>query len=355
MHFVRNAQLGPVAVADLGTKPVVGGPGESGVIRMLPRMLREGKRNQTHPVLDPVGGPRPFRDDVLRGSELVVDRAAQAIVGDGLRPVHHRVPGCGGGAAGLDSARRGILQAEQEVGRNAVLEHEVPLLIEGLDLLGGQVVRSELAGACGDYAFTIVTWYSAFLSNFAASFRNTQLMFGDRASFGFSCWSASAGRMSAAHQHNDIEVNFSASDLVYMVGGRRVEVTAGRVSAFWGATPHQLVEVRAEEPITWLTIPLARFTSWRVPRAAVRALLGGEVLVAPADWTVADGGRRLAPWTHDLGSGSEFAESVAALEVEASLSRFALVARPQAGARWCLVSRYRGRRRRAAGGRHGGL
>ena len=137
MHFVRNAQLGLVVVADLGTKPVVGGPGESGVIRMLPRMLREGKRNQTHPVLDPVGGPRPFRDDLLRGSELVVDRAAQAIVGDGLRPVHHRVPGCGGGAAGLDPARRGILQAEQEVGRNAVLEHEVPLLIEGLDLLGG--------------------------------------------------------------------------------------------------------------------------------------------------------------------------------------------------------------------------
>ncbi|GAB3139804.1 helix-turn-helix domain-containing protein [Marisediminicola antarctica] len=138
--------------------------------------------------------------------------------------------------------------------------------------------------------------------------------------------------MSTAHQHNDIEVNFSASDLVYMVGGRRVEVPAGRVSAFWGATPHQLVEVRAESPITWLTIPLAKFTSWRVPRTAVRALLGGEVLVAPADWTVADSGRRLAPWTQDLASGSEFAESVAALEVEAFLSRFALVAQPQESA-----------------------
>jgi len=142
--------------------------------------------------------------------------------------------------------------------------------------------------------------------------------------------------MSTAHQHNDIEVNFSASDLVYMVGGRRVEVPAGRVSAFWGATPHQLVEVRAESPITWLTIPLATFTSWRVPRTAVRALLGGEVLVAPADWAVVDSGRRLAPWTNDLASGSEFAESVAALEVEAFLCRFALVAQPQesaAGAR----------------------
>jgi len=157
-------------------------------------------------------------------------------------------------------------------------------------------------------------------------------MFGDRASFGFSCWSASAGRMSTAHQHNDIEVNFSASDLVYMVGGRRVEVPAGRVSAFWGATPHQLVEVRAESPITWLTVPLARFTSWRVPRATVRALLGGEVLVAPTDWKVADGGRRLVPWTRDLASGSEFAESVAALEVEAFLCRFAMVAQPQGSA-----------------------
>lgn len=133
--------------------------------------------------------------------------------------------------------------------------------------------------------------------------------------------------MATAHQHNDIEVNYSASHLVYMVGGRRVEVPAGRVSAFWGATPHQLVEVRAASPIVWLTIPLARFTAWRVPRAAVRALLAGEALVAPEDWAAADGGRRFAPWMHDLESGSEFTESVAALEVEAFLCRFAMVAR----------------------------
>lgn len=152
------------------------------------------------------------------------------------------------------------------------------------------------------------------------------------ASFGFSCWTDLTPVMSTAHQHNDIEFNFSESDLSYLIGGERVLVPAGRATAFWGSTPHQLVQADERALVTWLTVPLELFLSWRVPTAVKRQLLGGGVLSAPAAWSEVEAPRRFAQWQHDLGrpvaggTPTSLESVLAELEAEAFACRFALEA-----------------------------
>ncbi|MFD6415809.1 helix-turn-helix domain-containing protein [Streptomyces sp. NPDC060194] len=142
--------------------------------------------------------------------------------------------------------------------------------------------------------------------------------------FGLACWQGRPALMDHPHRHDDIEVNLAADDeLTYLFGGRVVTLGPGEMAAFWAAVPHQLVAAGGSGPVHWLTVPLSVFLGWRTPGLAVRRLLAGEPVVAPAP---ADPRERdadvllLRRWAADLAADDE-ARGIAVLEIEARLRR----------------------------------
>jgi len=59
-----------------------------------------------------------------------------------------------------------------------------------------------------------------------------------------------AAPMRNGHTHGDLELNFVyGGGLRYFMGGRFVEIGAGTLSVFWGALPHQIVEVEGQDRV----------------------------------------------------------------------------------------------------------
>jgi AraC family transcriptional regulator, melibiose operon regulatory protein len=140
-------------------------------------------------------------------------------------------------------------------------------------------------------------------------------------SFGFSAWHGRTAAMSTPHAHHDVEINLSPRPLAYRSAGTRIELPAGRPCAFWGARPHQLVEIDGGHPFGYVTVPLAVFLSWSVPERVTRGLLQGGVLVgAPAD-AASDLSAAFARWAVELASPDALDRRAAMLEVEALVCR----------------------------------
>ena len=127
--------------------------------------------------------------------------------------------------------------------------------------------------------------------------------------------------MPVAHQHNDVEVNYCAHDLSYILGGQEVVIPGGKVCLFWGAKPHQLVNFHEESQISWITVPLARFLSWRIPEPASSQLLRGQIVESPTVWEDYELKRRFAQWNRDFEADPPTLRRAASLEIEAFLSR----------------------------------
>lgn len=161
---------------------------------------------------------------------------------------------------------------------------------------------------------------------------------GDFAPYGFECQRWTPKVMPRANRHNEIELNILRSgSTTYLCGGRRVRMLAGRMSAFWAAIPHQLVEVASDEDYYVVHLPLAWFLQAGMPEVFVARLLRGEVVTEPdvgrgdADWAL------FARWAEDLAADGELARRVVLLELEARLLRLAAATTP--GARRATVER----------------
>lgn len=118
--------------------------------------------------------------------------------------------------------------------------------------------------------------------------------------FGFVAWRGASTVMSAPHAHNDIEINYCSSELVYSSGGKVTTLPAGTPCAFWGAKPHQLIQIDDGHLMAFVTVPLARFMSWGLPEAVKDGLLRGAVLVGSADTPSGELAPQFDRWTHDL-------------------------------------------------------
>lgn len=127
--------------------------------------------------------------------------------------------------------------------------------------------------------------------------------------------------MSSPHGHNDIEINYCTSPVTYDSSGRASTLPAHVPFAFWGAKPHQLIDIEGGRPLAFVTIPLARFMGWRVPAVVKNRLLQGNILVAshlfrnPGLETLWD------RWATELHAGRESQFLAAGLEIEALLVR----------------------------------
>ncbi|GAA4877192.1 helix-turn-helix domain-containing protein [Kitasatospora terrestris] len=138
-------------------------------------------------------------------------------------------------------------------------------------------------------------------------------------------WSGQPTPMTAAHRHDDLEINFVADGgpMLYLYGGELLEVAAGGLAAFWAAVPHQLVESRATR-VHWLHVPFDRFLAWGLPQSLVARVLSGAPVVSPADRADASDPAKFTQWAADLGSGDDELHRIAMLEIQARVRRLAL-------------------------------
>lgn len=141
--------------------------------------------------------------------------------------------------------------------------------------------------------------------------------------YGFTCeiWSPQA--MPRSDRHNEIELNFLVSgSLTYLLGGRRETVQHGRLTLFWAALPHQILNYETRRPYHVVTLPLASFLKCHLPSALIQPILHGEIIADPTPSP--DDGRALERWFEDLRSGNSLRRQAAEIEIRARLLRLAL-------------------------------
>ncbi|BFV60587.1 helix-turn-helix domain-containing protein [Kitasatospora sp. CMC57] len=140
-------------------------------------------------------------------------------------------------------------------------------------------------------------------------------------------WSGEPILMTAAHRHDDLEINFVAGggSMLYLYGGELLEVEAGGLAVFWAAIPHQLVASRAAR-VHWLHVPLDHFLAWGLPQPLLARVLSGVPMITPAARADASDPAKFTQWAVDLAAGDEELHRIAMLEVQARVRRLALAA-----------------------------
>jgi len=125
--------------------------------------------------------------------------------------------------------------------------------------------------------------------------------------------------------HNEVELNLLESGwLVYLLGGHKVRIEAGRLSLFWAAIPHQIMEYGPDTEYFVATIPFAWFLHCRLPDRLVQPLFQGAVVGERAAPGTAFDLEQFARWELDLRTGKESLKNIALLEMESRLRRLAL-------------------------------
>jgi len=130
--------------------------------------------------------------------------------------------------------------------------------------------------------------------------------------------------MERANRHNEIELNYLPhGSLTYLLGGSRVTVQAGCLTAFWAAIPHQIIATTTTEPYYVGNIPLAWFLQCRLPAAFVARLLHGKAVSERDNQNAARDALLFEQWQKDFGSTNNDAKRAVLLEIEARLLRLA--------------------------------
>jgi AraC-like DNA-binding protein len=141
--------------------------------------------------------------------------------------------------------------------------------------------------------------------------------------YGFTCELWAPAPMPRPDRHNEIEINLLQSGtLTYLLGGRRTTVQAGRLTLFWAAIPHQIVDWKKAEPYFVATLPLAWFLGCGFPAAFAHPILGGEIVSDPKP--LAEDRLKFQQWIADLQAVNPLREKVAQMEIESRLLRLAL-------------------------------
>ncbi len=140
-------------------------------------------------------------------------------------------------------------------------------------------------------------------------------------SFGLASQRSHRGRMTVAHQHDDIEFNFAPTPMSYRIDGTLVEIPANRMAAFWAARPHQLIDDAPDDWVQWMTVPLGLFLTWTAPTGVTSRLLRGEVLLLDGADAATSPLARLEQWQNDLADGTPWSQGTVRLELEAFVRR----------------------------------
>lgn len=149
----------------------------------------------------------------------------------------------------------------------------------------------------------------------------------DFAPYGFTCVRWQPTPMRRPDRHNEIEMNFLGTGWVtYLLGGRKVRIEAGQLSAFWAALPHQVTDYGDEPEYFVATLPLAWFLQCKLPDGFVHALLHGQIISEREPQRAQSDGQLFAGWEADLQKPNSGIVKAVLLEMEARLLRLALKA-----------------------------
>jgi AraC-like DNA-binding protein len=125
--------------------------------------------------------------------------------------------------------------------------------------------------------------------------------------------------------HNEIELNFIESGSVtYLLGGNKITLSAGRLTAFWAAIPHQIIDFGPKTAYFVVTIPLPWFLQWQLPSHFSQGLMQGMVMTDPGAGRPHVDHERFAQWERDLATSNETLVKAVLLEMQARLVRLAL-------------------------------
>ncbi len=125
--------------------------------------------------------------------------------------------------------------------------------------------------------------------------------------------------------HNEIELNWLERGwLVYLLGGQKVRVEAGKLGVFWAAIPHQIVEFGEDTDYFVATLPLAWFLQCGLHENLVRPLMQGQlVMETGGEERPLSDGLLFAGWERDLQGTTREIKEIVLLEIEARLRRLA--------------------------------
>ena len=130
--------------------------------------------------------------------------------------------------------------------------------------------------------------------------------------------------------HNEVELNFLESGSVtYLLGGTKTTVEAGKLSVFWAAIPHQIIDFGTEAAYYVATIPLQCFLQWRLPEDFVQPLMQGRLVSEPTADRADSDTHLFEHWEGDLSSQAPALERPVLLEMQARLLRLALAIPPR--------------------------
>ncbi len=143
--------------------------------------------------------------------------------------------------------------------------------------------------------------------------------------YGLSCVRWKPGPMQRPDHHNEIQINMlHRGRVTYLLGGSTVHVRTGRMTAFWAAIPHQIIDYDAETEYYVATLPLAWFLQFQLPDVLMQPLMRGEVVEEPqaerADFDTA----LFRQWEGDLRKGaSRVTREIVSVEMKTRLQRLA--------------------------------
>jgi len=142
--------------------------------------------------------------------------------------------------------------------------------------------------------------------------------------YGLTCVNWQKSTMSRPDHHNEVELNLIRSgNLTYLLGGQKTVVEAGKISLFWGAIPHQIIDYQDDSSYLVATIPLQNFLQWRLPECFVQPLMQGKLLSEKKGDRGDLDTDLFERWVADLDQHSQEAEQLVLLEMQARLARLA--------------------------------
>jgi len=142
--------------------------------------------------------------------------------------------------------------------------------------------------------------------------------------YGFTCVRWTPSPMRRPDHHNEIEINMLQSGwVIYLLGGRKVRIEPGRLSVFWAAIPHQIIDYDRNTEYFVATIPLSWYLQCDLPERMTQSLMSGNVLSEPDTGRTEFDASLFGQWEHDLKGGNANSREIVMLEMEARLRRFA--------------------------------
>lgn len=146
----------------------------------------------------------------------------------------------------------------------------------------------------------------------------------DFSEYGLSCVYWQPTLMSRPDHHNEVELNFLKSGSVtYLLGGRKIMVEVGKLSIFWAAIPHQIIDFARDTVYFAATIPLPHFLEWRLPDHFAQSLLQGQFLCELTAAGADSDAWLFERWEADLQKKVPEIERAVLLEMQARLTRLA--------------------------------